>query len=245
MNQSSPVTYHRGDDSQMHHASAKARESFKYFFNCISQDFNRIVPACELACVKVPFCDDFSDPDAHVEHMWVDGVDFDGVDVFGELLNSPNELQSVSEGDRVAFPLDQVGDWLCVLDDQVYGGFTVQLIRSRMELAERAQHDAAWELSFPEPDCVQVPEVSAEFETAIAGVLAEQISQEPKTVEELFDGGRTILHLVSLYGRVPSVKVLLESGANVDAKCQRGWTARDYAASLGWTEIMQMLDHAK
>ncbi|WP_372897942.1 DUF2314 domain-containing protein [Stieleria sp.] len=244
MNHSNPVTYHLGNDPQMLRASKAARESFRRFFNCVSQDFNRIVPACELSCVKVPFCDDFSDPDSDLEHMWIEQVDFDGIHVTGVLLNAPNKLRSVTEGDDVEIPLPQLDDWLCVINGVVYGGFTVQVIRSRMDAVERQRHDEAWELDFPPPESVNIPETSEAFEDAIATVLAQQIAADPASVHEVFDGGRTLLHMVSLFGRVKSVNVLLENNANVHATCDRGWTAIDYARSLDWTDVMESLKQA-
>ncbi|QEF98260.1 Ankyrin repeats (3 copies) [Stieleria maiorica] len=244
MNRSSPVIYHLGDDPEMLRASARARETFRHFFHCVSEDFNRIVPACELACVKTAFCDDFADPDSDLEHMWIEQVDFDGVNLTGVLINSPNKLRSAQAGDDVEFPLSRLDDWLCVIDDVVYGGFTIQVIRSRMDVDERQRHDQAWELSFPEPETVNVPSTCDAFEEMIASALADQIATAPSTVDEVFDGGRTLLHMASLFGREKSVHVLLQNKADVDAICDRGWTAYDYAQSLGWTDVMKLLGRA-
>jgi uncharacterized protein len=64
--------------------------------------------------------------------MWLNEIDFDGQFVSGILLNDPNRLKSVKVGDSARFTRDQITDWMYVIDGEVYGAFTVNLIRSRM-----------------------------------------------------------------------------------------------------------------
>ena len=42
----------------------------------------------------------------------------------------------------------QICDWMYVIGGSVYGGFTVDLLRSRMGKGERKQHDQAWGFDF-------------------------------------------------------------------------------------------------
>jgi uncharacterized protein len=241
MPDSSPVTFHSGDEPEIVAASQQARKTFRYFWNQLSLDFNRIVPALELACLKVPFSESING-EMRVEQMWVDQVNFDGVSVTGILINAPNWLTSVQQGDEVMFPITQISDWLCVLDGQVYGAYTIQVLRSHMDEEERASHDAAWGLEFPAPSNVLIPERNMKFENVIASLLEKQIEEDSSIVSAAFDEGRTVLHLESLYGRDRSVQVLLEHGADVSVRCDRGWTARDYAQSLQWDHIVALLD---
>ncbi len=80
--------------------------------------------------------------------MWLLDVDFDGRRVSGSLINSPHSLQSFSEGDQVEIAGKQISDWMYVIAGAVYGGFTVDVLRSRMGKSERKQHDQAWGLEF-------------------------------------------------------------------------------------------------
>ena len=50
--------------------------------------------------------------------------------------------------------------------------------------------------------------------------------------------GNTASDKASYYGRMTGVKLLLEYGANVDARSKWGWTASHTAASKGHLEIM-------
>jgi hypothetical protein len=166
-------------------------------------------------------------------------VSFDGETITGTLLNSPNKLSSVAEGDPVTLTLDRIEDWLCALDDDAYGGYSVQVLRSRMSEDERHGHDDAWGLTFPTPDTVRLPERSAEFEHNALNQLTEQIANEPACVTEDDGEGRTLLHLMCLYGRPASVRRLLDAGADPNRKCNRGWTPIEYANAAGWDDVAE------
>lgn len=114
MSEHRPVTFHEGDDPEIAKASEDARKTFQYFWKQVSCDFNRIVPALEIACVKAAFSDDDSDPNAHVEH-----INYDGAIIRGNLTNSPNALKSVKNGDAVECKVEEVSDWICVLAGRV------------------------------------------------------------------------------------------------------------------------------
>ena len=222
-------------------ASQKARETFRLFWNQVALDINRIVLAIETACLKVPFSEDVNGK-MKVEQMWVEQIYFDGVAVTGTLVNFPRWLTAFKEGDEVIFPVSQISDWLCVIDEKVYGAYTIQVLRSSMDGGERANHDKAWGLAFPTPDTVLLPEKNAKFEGIIANLLKEQLEKDRSILSSPFDEGRTLLHLEALYGRAPSVRVLLDYGANPSTPCSRGWTARDYAQSLQWDSVLALLD---
>lgn len=239
------VTLHDSDDPDLLKASRGARKSFRYFWKQVSYDFYRVVPALDVACIKLAFTDDEADPDAQVEHMWVGEIDFDGVSIRGKLLNDPNWLKSVSAGDVVECKVDEIGDWMCVLDGKVYGGYSVQVIRGRMKPSERADYDKAWGYDFPPPEEVLVPPATPEFESVIATLYTEQLEKDAATAESKDAVGRTPLHHEALYGRAATVRVLLKFGADPDLRCDRGWSPREYAESVGWTEVADLLKSAE
>jgi uncharacterized protein len=241
MSKESPVTYHQEEDPEIVEASRSARKSFRHFWKEAALDFNRIVPALELACVKVPFSDDPSAPGSQVEHMWVTEINYDGETITGVLMNSPHCLQSVREGDSVKATVDELSDWMCVLGGMVYGAYTVQATRKRMDKSERKKFDAAWGLKFPPPEEVLLPPDPSPFEPVLARQLKVELGGSPELTTQKYDGGNTLLHLDALYGRSLSVEVLLQAGADTSAKCDRGWTPADYARAAGWEEIVNQL----
>jgi len=245
MSEESPVTFHKGDDPEIVKASEEARKTFKYFWKQVSYDFNRIVPALEVACIKVPFSDDESDPDAQVEYMWVSDIDYDGVVIGGTLINAPNWLKSVKEGDPIECKVSEISDWMYVLSGKVYGGYTTQVTRRRMSAAERQSYDEAWGLEFPPPDEVLVPPETSEFELTLASKLKEHLEKNPEDIGTLDDQGRNLLHLMALYGRPDSVRVLLNAGLDPLQKCPQGRTPMDYASFLGWGNVVEILKNAE
>jgi uncharacterized protein YegJ (DUF2314 family) len=115
----------------------------------------------ELAAVKGAFSDPpeirAENPGGfEVEHMWLLEVDFDGRQLEGTLINSPHSLKTFQEGDRVTIAGRQIFDWMYVIAGNVYGGFTVDVLRSRMGRGERKQHDQAWGFDFGEVGVVNL-----------------------------------------------------------------------------------------
>src|SRR5207249_12253584 len=64
-------------------------------------------------------------------------------DSFTGLVNDqPLNLPNVRLGQSVSVPLDRVSDWLAVDQGHLIGGYTIRLLRSRMDAKERQQYDA-------------------------------------------------------------------------------------------------------
>ena len=150
-----PIFPSPSDDPEMEQASANARQTFRFFWREMAWEQRRIVPGLELAAVK----GSFSDPPEvrarnpgglEAEHMWLLDVDFDGRHLSGTLINSPHSLQTYSEGDQVKISGVQISDWMYAVSGNVYGAFTVDVLRGRMSKPERQQHDDAWGFDFGE-----------------------------------------------------------------------------------------------
>jgi uncharacterized protein YegJ (DUF2314 family) len=264
--QPSKVFMFDNSDPEMQRAYEKARATFRYFWREAAWEKRRIVPGLGLACVKTPFSDGaqrtHSKGDPDVEHMWMDEVDFDGRIVSGVLLNAPNWLKTVKAGDAARVPLEQISDWMYAISDEVYGAYTVNLLRSRMGLRERREHDAAWGLSFGDPQRIRiVPEpkkaggllkalfggrADAEIQEhpmsdAMASPLKEQLAQNPSMLHEKDDHGWTLLHHQALAGSTATVKILLEHGADPNAVNHDGIRPLQLARSLNWDKVVALL----
>ena len=212
-----------------------------------SWERRRIVPALDMACVKAPFSDGDqanatkSKETPSVEHMWMSEIDFDGKHVSGVLLNSPNWLTTVKEGDSARIKLNEISDWMYAISGVVYGAYTVNLIRSRMGRKERQEHDNAWGLEFGDPDRIRVvpepkqeggllkrwfgpkPKVQPEgaehpASEGMAAKLKEQLAKDPNLKSVRDDKGRMFLHQEALAGNLATVQVLLQAGGS-----QRGY----------------------
>lgn len=257
----------------MQQAYADARQSFKYFWRELSWEARRIVPGLDMSMVKIPFSDGpRTDGRPQNEHMWIGDVEYDGDTISGTLLNSPNWLTSVREGDAVRVPFSHLTDWMMTADGRAYGGFTVNLMRARMDRKERKQHDDAWGLEFGDPAVVQVEvergKSKGKFLSGLFGSKPKnsdgeggfkehpmclnmlekydaQLKGDPSPVEFVDETGLTLLHRDALAGNFALIKLYVQYGADVAKTTPSGRTAADLARGIGWPEIAEYLDSQK
>ncbi len=110
-------------DPELKAASLTAQSFFRFFWRELSWERRRIVPALDLAMVKLPFSDGpRTDDKPEYENMWVEDIGFDGDTLTGTLLNSPNWLTSVGVGDAISKPFNQLTDWMITAEGRAYGG---------------------------------------------------------------------------------------------------------------------------
>ncbi|MFH6995504.1 DUF2314 domain-containing protein [Flavobacterium sp. FlaQc-48] len=243
------IYFAKADSPKMIEAFERAQKTFKYFWRELSWEYRRIVPALDVACVKVAFSQELEDETA-VEHMWINDVEFDGETIKGILINTPNELTNIDNGAHVEIPLSQLSDWLFSSGGRAYGGFTIQALRSEMNDHERAEHDEAWGLDFDDYNNIRVvhnqdehPEGLIEHPMSInmKDSLIDFLKQNPK---ELLsdDFGYNFLHRETIAGNVTSVEVLLDLGIDKNEKTKNGKTALDFARALDWEHIIPVLE---
>jgi uncharacterized protein YegJ (DUF2314 family) len=233
-------------DPEMRAAYARARDTFRLFWREVARDRRRIIPALNLAAVKAPF----SDPkkrgakgDPEVEHMWLSDVDYDGETVSGELVNAPNKLKTIKQGDTLSVPVGGLSDWMYVLNDIVFGGFSVNLLRARMSAKERKNHDAAWGLNFGDPTAVRTSTEQERHEIDVATIptLREHLAQHPAAVSATGHFGWTLLHHKASIGSAEAVAVLLRAGADPHVMADDGVTPLQLARALGWEAVAELL----
>jgi uncharacterized protein YegJ (DUF2314 family) len=255
-----------GEDADMLKAFQRARAHFRFFWREIIWERHRIVPAFEMACIKAGFSDESPDEaetgKPKVEHMWMSEVDFDGRRVYGKPLNQPNWLKSVREGDDIGLPAQQMCDWMYSIGGKVYGGFTVNMMRSKMSTGERREHDKAWGLCFGDPNkiaIVQDPKPVSKLKALFSTPKEQDLNAEHPMAVNMLDGfrteikkhastinskghrGWTKLHQYGSAGALQYVQILLEHGADASITSDAGLTAAQVAKVLGWPHIVALL----
>ncbi|GGH77846.1 uncharacterized protein YegJ (DUF2314 family) [Filimonas zeae] len=245
------IYYAKGDAPEMIAAFEKARNTFKYFWRELNWESRRIVPALDLACVKIAFVQENGTDEPAVEHMWINDVYFDGDYVSGTLINDPDILTNISNGDAVRVSLDQVSDWLFASMDKTYGGFTIHQLRSNMTDEEREEHDEAWGLDFGDFNQIEVvrdqytqPENLIEHPMSInmQKSFTEFLQQYPQEITIADENGYTLLHKETIAGNKTSVEILLQNQADTSLKTHGGKTALDFARQLNWEHLIPVLE---
>ena len=133
-------------DPQMEAAMREARAHLPEFWRVISDDYKRVIPVYAGAMVKAYFFDPGAPKSG--EHMWVQGVDYDGKTITGTLADTPGHIRSVKTGQQVSFPLERLSDWFYVENGKAVGAYTVKLLRTRMSAIERREHDSHYPFRF-------------------------------------------------------------------------------------------------
>ncbi len=245
------VVFYAEQNEMLKRANEEAQNNFKYFWRELYWEYKRIIPAHNFAMVKIPFGQKMKGHEEPIfEHMWINNINFDGEFIYGELVNVPNQLTNVKKGDTVKRKINEIGDWLMCIQGEVYGGFTIQAMRSQMNDAQREDHDNAWGLDFGNPDEVLLVYQQKEhpenlLEHPMSKNMADQVREFFKTnPDELqkTDGiGHTFLHNEAIAGNLTSTRIMLELGADKNTKSNSGKTALDYAKEMGWNHIVEVL----
>ncbi|HMR04604.1 MAG TPA: DUF2314 domain-containing protein [Polyangiaceae bacterium] len=240
MSEQSPVFMFDSEDPSMEAASVAARKTFRYFWRELSWEARRIVPGFDLTIAKAAFAEGDK-----VEHMWFSEIDFDGERVYGTLLNSPNELRDLHAGDDVAIALGHLEDWM-LAGAAVLGGFTVHAMRSQMSDEDRSSHDQAWGLPFGDPKRIALPPDGDDHPMALnmADKLVEALTDNAAAFLAPDDQGWTMLHREALAGNRNVCALLIEHGANVNAKTADGKTPRSLAETLDWQRVIDVLQRS-
>jgi uncharacterized protein YegJ (DUF2314 family) len=245
------IFFASGESPKMIEAFKKAQDTFKFFWRELYWEYRRIIPALDLACVKVVFTQHVpGSEEPIVEHMWVNEVDFDGQNVSGNLINDPNEITDVNNGDHVKVSLSRISDWLFATEGKTYGGFTIQAMRSEMSKKELKEHDNAWGLDFGNfneifvvRDQNEKPENLIEHPMSknMRESLIDFLKQNPNELISKDDFGHTFLHRETIAGNRTSIEVLKEAGVDITQKTGDGKTALDLARQLNWEHIIPLL----
>ena len=240
-----PIYFASNEEDYMQRAFEQARESFRYFWRELYWERHRVVRGLDFAMVKICFLD-VVDGEEVGEHMWINDVDFDGETISGTLVNEPDAVQNVKNGDRVNAKIDEMSDWMFAVGGRAYGGFSVQAMRSRMQKAELKEHDKAWGLDFGDFNDILVVYEQKEYpenliEHPMSKNTYEQVKENQSILTDADEEGFTLLHHEALAGNLALINTLLANGADKNARTKSGKTAADLAELLGWEHIVKAL----
>ncbi len=128
-----PMHTVESDDSEMNNAILQATASL-YKFDAALSSKNKLY---DYFTLKVRY----STPDGG-EHIWVGDIKQEKGDYYGVINNTPESTTEVKLGDTVKVNKNNITDWMYVENNKLRGGYTVRLLRNRMNEAERKQFDS-------------------------------------------------------------------------------------------------------
>lgn len=116
-----PIVGFESDDSEMVRAVSTARntlEKFESKWKSMKYDDVGIK-------IAVPTVDD------GVEHIWFTPVEISATEVTGICANSPVNVQGLQAGDTRTYPKSDVSDWVILVGEKCYGGYTMRVMSKR------------------------------------------------------------------------------------------------------------------
>jgi uncharacterized protein YegJ (DUF2314 family) len=217
------------------------------------------------AAVKVGIFEDEDadkdDKDKEKEHVWISNIDFDGEGVTCCLVNKPLQIRSWQKGEHIGLVLDDIEDWIYIINGKAYGGHTVEVMRKDMSNAERAKDDKAWGCSFPEHGAVHLMPVSDTTAgldqsslTALEAVehpmsesmrdkMKQMMASDASLATAPNDRGWTELHYQALAGNQMGVEVCMQFGADpLYKRGTRGKSALELAQLTRWPNVLRQLN---
>ena len=130
--QSDVVMFERAD-ADMAAAIKEARSTFPEFV----AELPNLRKRGNYFSIKVPV-----KTGENVEHIWLEAPEIQGRQVTGALGNEPLE-GSLALGDTVSVPIESVSDWMAVVDNELFGGYTVLVALGRKSKAEQEEFEAS------------------------------------------------------------------------------------------------------
>jgi uncharacterized protein YegJ (DUF2314 family) len=122
INTGDPVVKVEETDQAMNEAIESARKSFPQFlkhWKTMSSDGVGVKVGLPTA-------------DGDVEHIWFKPITITDTEVTGICSNDPYGIPNLSFGDKRTFQRSDVTDWMIVVGNKCYGGYTVRVL-SEME----------------------------------------------------------------------------------------------------------------
>ncbi len=232
-------------DALMDEANKKAQSTFGYFWRELYWEYRRMVPLLTNASVKFPFTQDKKNR----EHMWLYDIYFDGETIKGRVGNEPENLTNIKEGDLVERKVSEISDWAFSVDKKIYGGFTIRLLRSKMSKKARKKYDLDLGIEFENNNKILLAIGQEYSEYLIDHPMSvymqdsfkKYLLQNPSEIFDFDENGFTLLHTETIAGNKAMVEVLLELGADKNAKSKFGKTAYDYAKQMNWKYLENLL----
>ena len=122
-----------GDDEEINAAIAEAQRRLPEFRRVVEEDSHRVLPvypgALVKLCIESPAVGAF-------EHVWLQGVFFEGTDVGGRVVTPVAGDPQLQEDAQVVAPVAKITDWMYYEGDVLRGAFVERILMRRAGIEE-------------------------------------------------------------------------------------------------------------
>ncbi|MEN0036644.1 MAG: DUF2314 domain-containing protein [Cellvibrio sp.] len=119
------------DDPEMLAAFSKAKETLPTFWGIYEKPNNG---ESDFA-LKVKIEDENG-----VEYFWVINIDKKDGQIFGEINNNPEIVESVKDGEVIEVIPDHITDWQYIKNEKIVGNFTMRVLLKHMPEDEAKEY---------------------------------------------------------------------------------------------------------
>ncbi len=109
------------DDPEMVAAIATAKETLSFF----EENWETMKSDGYSLKFALPTTDD------GLEHIWFSPTKIQGDKITGECANDPAKIPGLKIGDTRTVSRDDVSDWMIVVENKCYGGYTIRVLAKR------------------------------------------------------------------------------------------------------------------
>lgn len=109
------------DDEEMRAAIKKAQDTFSFF------EKNWQTIESDGCSVKLALPTVGGEP----EHIWFSPIEISGDKIVGECANDPVSIPNLQVGDLRTVSREDLSDWMIVVGNQCYGGYTIRVLAER------------------------------------------------------------------------------------------------------------------
>lgn len=130
---------YKGEDKKMNEAIDKAQKTFNNFIVILKTNDKAI----QYSSIKMKF----KSKDGN-EYIWLDDIEFDENKIIGTIGNVPDKVDSIKLGDKIIVDHNRIADWFYVSNGKLHGGYTIRVLRSRMNKKQRKEFDQQYHVQF-------------------------------------------------------------------------------------------------
>ena len=135
------IYFAENDDEEMNVAIKTAKQTIEKFDNALKSKQNDF----DNFFLKVCF-----DTQEHKEHIWIGNITIKDNEYYGIVNNLPEYIKNINLGDFIKINKDNISDWMYTNNNKLVGGFTLRVIRNRMNEIEKQQFDTEAGVIFDE-----------------------------------------------------------------------------------------------